>query len=504
MADFDYTSRDYLTIRQDLFDRASVLVPEWSSRNRADFGVVLVDLWAYMGDVLHYYVDRAAGETYLNTATQTSSVLAIANLLDYRPLFQTSATGSVTVEATVPTHESTITIPAGTGFIAPATDNNPIVYFTSTSTTTLGPSVPSAVIAVAEGELVVNEKPVNSVSLIAGISNGAAGQRFNLRYTGVVASSVEVLVKEGTVVSGEATTVKYFYAANLADVASNSKSFTLEVSADGVTQVIFGNNVNGKIPANGAEVMVSYRKGLGFNGNIGADRVQSFSNYTIDGLNIVASSTMTGGADMESIDSMRANIPLMFRTQDRAVSLQDFKDLALRSPQVAKATCDATSAPDIMIYALGYEPDYLNETGLTLSTGSEIQSSVIDYFSTRTIVGASVGVSPTVDLQPVDISVNVSVQNQFVAQWVKAAVETIIDTFFTFDAVSFGQVFSLGSLYRAIQNVEGVDFATVGRFRFNGDVAQEVYTTLTADDLSLIRKGTITVTTTGGITGILV
>ena len=174
MAEFDYTSRDYLTIRQDLLDRASVLLPEWSSRNRADFGVVLVDLWAYIGDVLHYYVDRAAGETYLNTATQTSSVLAIANLLDYRPLFQTSATGSVTVEATIPTHASTITVPVGTQFIAPATDNNPIVYFTSTSTTTLGPSVPSAVVAVAEGELIVNEKPVNSVSLIAGTSNGSA------------------------------------------------------------------------------------------------------------------------------------------------------------------------------------------------------------------------------------------------------------------------------------------------------------------------------------------
>jgi uncharacterized phage protein gp47/JayE len=504
MAEFDYTSRDYLTIRQDLLDRANIMIPEWSSRNRADFGVVLVDLWAYMGDVLHYYVDRAASETYLNTATQTSSVLAIANLLDYRPLFQTSSTGTVTIEATSPTHSNTYTIPAGTGFIAPATDNNSIVYFTSTSTTTLGPSVPFTVVSVAEGELITNEKPVNSVSLVSGISNGLAGQRFNLRYTGVVASSVEVFVKEGTVVGGQATTVQYFYTSNLANVSSSSRNFTLETSADGVTQVIFGNNVNGKIPSNGAEIMVSYRKGIGFNGNIEAGRVSAFSNYTVDGLNVVASSTMTGGADAESIDSMRANIPLMFRTQDRAVSVQDFKDLALRSPQVAKATCNAASAPNIMIYALGYEPDYLNTTTTTLTTSTEIRNSIIEYFSTRTVVGASVGVSPTVTLQPIDITVNVQVQNQYVAQWVKDAVKTAIDTFFTFDAVSFGQVLSLGSLYRAIQNIEGVDFATVGRFRFNGVTAQEVYTTLTANSLSLIRRGTINVTTTGGITGILV
>lgn len=504
MASFDYTSRDYLTIRQDLLNRADTLIPEWSSRNRADFGVMLVNLWAYMGDVLHYYVDRAAAETYLGTATQTSSVLAIANLLDYKPLFQTSATGTVTVEAVSPTHSSTITIPQGTGFVAPATDNNPVVYFTSTSTTTLGPSVSSIVVPVAEGQLVVDEKPINSISLLSGISNGNAGQRFNLRYKGVVASSVEVTVKEGTVVSGEATPVQYFYTSNLSDVSSNSRSFTLETSADGITQVIFGNNVNGKVPSNGVEVLVTYRKGIGFNGNVDADRVSSFEGTFIDGVIIVASSSMSGGADMESIDSMRANIPLMFRTQDRAVSVQDFKDLALRSPQVAKATCDASSAPNIMIYATGYQTDYLNESETFLTVSSEIQDSVIEYFSTRTVIGASVGVSPIIELQPIDITVTVNVQSQYVAQWVKSAVETAIDTLFTFDQVSFGQTFSLGALYRLIQNVEGVDYAVVSRMRFNGDVAQETYTSRTADPTSLIRKGTVSVVTSGGITGILV
>ena len=111
MSQFDYTSRDYLSIRQDLLSRAADLIPEWTSRAPSDFGVMLVDLWSYTGDILHYYIDKAAAETYLGTATRTESVLAIANLLDYRPLFQTAAEGTVVVGATNSNHSDTIVIP---------------------------------------------------------------------------------------------------------------------------------------------------------------------------------------------------------------------------------------------------------------------------------------------------------------------------------------------------------------------------------------------------------
>lgn len=511
MPSFDYTSRDYLSIRQDLFDRATELLPEWSTRDRGDFGVLMVDLWAYMGDVLHYYVDRAAAETYLNTATQPSSVLAIANLLDYRPLFQTSSTGTVTVTATVPTHSESITIPAGTGFVAPANDNNPIVYFTSTESASMGPSVLAVTIPVAEGRLVSNESPINAVTRIAGVSNGLSSQRFNLRYTGVVASSVEVYVYEGPVVGGAATPVQYYYSSNLADVSSDSRSYTIETSADGVSQIIFGNGVNGKIPSNGADVSVNYRRGIGYAGNISADRISAFdTDVSINNAYVSASSATGGGSDSESIESMRANIPLMFRTQDRAVSVQDFKDLALRTAQVAKATCDSSGAPNIILYVVPFEADYLNTTATSLAVSQALQDNVIEYFSTRMVVGASVGVSPTITLTPVNITVNVHVQDQYVAQWVKEAVSNVIDQFFTFDNVSFEQVLSLGAFYRAIHDVEGVDFATISRFRKNGDTAQEVYTTVSTTDTALLRKGTITITTPAagqpgsGITGILV
>ena len=82
---FDFASRDYENIRRDLLNRASLIAPEWTDRDPSDFGVLLVDLWAYMGDVLHYYIDRAAGEAFITTATQRESMLALASLFDYKP-----------------------------------------------------------------------------------------------------------------------------------------------------------------------------------------------------------------------------------------------------------------------------------------------------------------------------------------------------------------------------------------------------------------------------------
>lgn len=499
MPSFDYTSRDYLSIRQDILDRASRLVPEWTSRNPSDFGMVLVDLWAYIGDILHYYVDRAAAETYLETATQKSSVLALANLLDYRPLFQTSSSGTVTVSATDPVHTGTITIPANTGFVAPATDNLPIVYFTSTSAVTMGPSVASVAVPVEEGKYQNLEAPVQSVTRLS-TSNGTAGQRFNLRYTGAVASSVSVYVYEGAVVGGVPTAVQYNYSSALENEASTTTSFGLEVTADGVMQVIFGNGVNGKIPNAGAEIKVSYRYGQGVAGNISSGRVTLYdTGSAVSNTTISSSSAMVGGTDSESIESMRANIPLLFRTQDRAVSLQDFKDLALRVPQVAKATCTVAGST-VTVYGIPYQADYESYGSSTIAVSSLLQSGIVSYFEPRTVVGASVVAASSVTLNPVNITATVYVKPEYVAQWVKTSVEDALNELFTFEAVSFGQTLSLGEVYRTIYAVDGVDYATISVFSLTSGVSN----TITAAAANLLRKGTVSLTTSGGITGTLV
>lgn len=511
MSQFDYTSRDYLSIRQDLLSRAADLIPEWTSRAPSDFGVLLVDLWAYTGDILHYYIDRAAAETYLNTATRTESVLAIANLLDYRPLFQTAAEGTVTVGATNVNHSNTIVIPKGTGFVAPAFGELPVVYYTTTESASMGPSVASVALLVGEGKYVDEEEPINSITLVS-TSNGTPVQRFSLRNKDVIASSVEVYVYEGPLSGSpaEATPVQYSYVADLATADSVSRVYTLEAASDGVMQIIFGNGTNGRIPTTGARVTVTYRYGVGGSGNIDENRITAFDDDNeISGVYIISSSSTIGGSDFESLESIKTNIPLMFRTQDRAVSKQDFKDLALRVPQVAKATC-TVSGTNVMIHAIPYVTDYSSYTGASVTVTDLLQDGVLSYFEPRTMLGASVGAASAVALKPVNITATVYVQPQYVAQWVKDAVLSAIDDLFTFEAVSFGQTLSIGTIYRTLQSVEGVDYVVFptsdpplndGVFSFT---SSGINTTLTAGEAQLLRKGTITIYTEGGITGTLV
>lgn len=56
-----------------------------SSRSSDDYGVAMLELWAYVCDVLTFYQQAIANEAYLRTATQPSSLNRLANLLGYRP-----------------------------------------------------------------------------------------------------------------------------------------------------------------------------------------------------------------------------------------------------------------------------------------------------------------------------------------------------------------------------------------------------------------------------------
>lgn len=79
----DYIAKDYASFRRLMLDRLSMIMPDWSERNPADLGIVLVDILAYAADYLSYYQDAVTTETYLGTARKRVSVRRHARLLDY-------------------------------------------------------------------------------------------------------------------------------------------------------------------------------------------------------------------------------------------------------------------------------------------------------------------------------------------------------------------------------------------------------------------------------------
>ena len=106
--------------------------------------------------------------------------------------------------------------------------------------------------------------------------------------------------------------------------------------------VIFGDGMNGLIPPPGAGNLrlARYRTGGGSAGNCATGAVAQLKT-SIPYVDSVANpAPARGGADAETIASLRERGPRAIRHRDRAVTIEDYEDLAmLASPEVARAKC---------------------------------------------------------------------------------------------------------------------------------------------------------------------
>ena len=78
-----YLARDYEALRTLLLDRLTRDVPDWSEQHPADLVVMLIELFAFLGDDLSYYQDAVATEAYLETARRRTSIRRHARLVGY-------------------------------------------------------------------------------------------------------------------------------------------------------------------------------------------------------------------------------------------------------------------------------------------------------------------------------------------------------------------------------------------------------------------------------------
>ena len=110
-ASINYTGRDYYSLREALIARIQNRIPEWTAADPSDFGVALVEAFSYMGDLIAYYIDRTANESFIQTATQRDSILNIAQNYGYIPAGYRQSTVDVTFSNS---SSSIVTIPEGT------------------------------------------------------------------------------------------------------------------------------------------------------------------------------------------------------------------------------------------------------------------------------------------------------------------------------------------------------------------------------------------------------
>lgn len=479
---YDLASRDYENIRRDLLARAGRSIPEWTDRDPGDFTMMLVELWSYMGDILHYYIDRAAAESFLETATQRESVTALANLFDYTPRYKTAATGSVYITNT---SSASVALPSGSEFSG--ANDNTLYFFYSTSPYTFQPGE-SLAVNIKEGSIITEE-------VLTSGSNGQVGQQYTLLNDEALPDSVRVFVYEDGVTPTEWTRVQ-----NINTVASTFAGFSVYVNSSGEVQVAFGNRLSGRIPPVGSKVTATYQTCSGALGNLPANKVSSFRRNSPEGLLITGSSALSLGSDGESITSIKSSLRAITRTQDRAVTLQDFADFATLVSNVYKAVAAYNgTTKQVTLHVMPYISQYTTYTNASVPIPADLQTAITSVIEPRKLLGVTVDVADNTELVRVNISGTIYVRDTYVATFVKAAVENALDGLFELSRLEFGKEIPLGEVYRTVMNVDGVDYVTLSTFEMRNS-ANAVVSTGNLSPIQFLRKGTFTFTTSGGVT----
>ena len=77
----DYSDKDFDSIRTRLIALVKSVFPDWSDFSVASFGNILLEMYAFVGDVVTFYLDNQARESRLVTAVQRKNVIALARML---------------------------------------------------------------------------------------------------------------------------------------------------------------------------------------------------------------------------------------------------------------------------------------------------------------------------------------------------------------------------------------------------------------------------------------
>lgn len=101
--DIKYINKDFADFKATLIEYAKSYFPTtYNDFSTASPGTMFLEMAAYVGDVLSFYLDNQLQETFLQYAKQKDNLFTLAYMLGYRPKVTSAATVDLDVYQTVP------------------------------------------------------------------------------------------------------------------------------------------------------------------------------------------------------------------------------------------------------------------------------------------------------------------------------------------------------------------------------------------------------------------
>ena len=289
---------------------------------------VLIDTLAYNTYITAFNSNMIVNESFLDSATLRENVVSLSGNIGYTPRSRTAANAQISFDAEIDGNVSTVTLQPGivcTGDI----DNETYTF------------------AITEK---INANVIDGVAKFENINvyqgtylekqftyDGSLDQRFILDNSFIDTSKIAVYVKNST---DSTDGIQYSLVNDIITIDSNSKIFLIKEIQDEKYELKFGDGFFGKKlgeepGSDGNIITVKYITTDGEDGN-GAQRF-TFSGRITDTNKVAVTLKSTpeipsesvvksqNGGNIESIDSIKYFSPLLYSSQNRAVTARDYE-----------------------------------------------------------------------------------------------------------------------------------------------------------------------------------
>lgn len=405
--------------------------------------IIILSLFAAIAEVLHYYVDNMARETFLSTARRYDSVVKHGALVDYHARAAIAATVDVILSRNITGNSigAKLTIPHGT-------------LFTDSS----GNSWLSARDVIWHSNVTTCKVPIIQ----------------HERYTAsalnnmVIPTGDRVILNLGTLPNG-----KYYEQGSmslqiggetwvLVDTFAKSKPtdkhFMVSVDESLSPYIMFGDGTFGKKPAAGAKITnVVFYLTNGTQGNVKSNTITSVPSVissSITDATVSNAYDAGGGSNYENFTMLKEHIPLSVKTLGVAITKEDFESLAMLVDGVNKAKADYECGRKLTIYI---SPD----GGAVAS--SELINRVYNLLSQRAPMTTWLKVKSAGKVQII-LEMGVTGKKSYKTAEIQTQILTALYNAYSPEQAQIGGSVRVSDIYALIDNLSTVDYLHLTKF----------------------------------------
>lgn len=425
----------------DLKDKdGQKLITDYSEGNIL---IIILSLFAAIAEVLHYYVDNMARETFLSTARRYDSVVKHGALVDYHARAAIAATVDVILSRSITGNSigAKLTIPQGTLF----TDQSGNSWLSARDVTWYS-NVTTCRVPIIQHEKYTTSALNNMVIPTGDRVQLNLGTLPNGKYYEHGSMSLQI--------GGESWVLVETFAKS----KPTDKHFMVSVDESLNPYIMFGDGTFGKKPAAGAKITnVVFYLTNGSQGNVKSNTITSVPSVissSITDATVSNAYDAGGGSNYENFTMLKEHIPLSVKTLGVAITKEDFESLAMLVDGVNKAKADYECGRKLTVYI---SPD----GGAVAS--SELISRVYNLLSQRAPMTTWLKVKSAGKVQII-LEMDVTGKKSYKTAEIQTQILTALYNAYSPEQAEIGGSVRVSDIYALIDNLSTVDYLHLTKF----------------------------------------